>query len=376
MRFTWLAGAAIAAISTLSPVVGAQLQALSPSERADGASTSVVDAEVALIGDVGQSKQLESLLRELLTRHGVHPRFSARERLDESELLELPSGAGSGHARVWITVPSRQLARLYFADPELQRYLVREVPLRDGLDELGRERIAQVVESATLALLQGAPSLSREEVRSALRTHSGPPTEPPVERPRPAASLPDPGSRARWQARVGSTYQGQWAGAELGLLHGPGLRLGAQYGKPSGAGWLGSVWGQLRFRRRVELPEIGVDVQTAAFRLLLGRLWPLADRVALATLLGGGVDRVNNVPWTPADSSVARGPRRTYTAPWLRGELGVEWNIESIVARAAVTGDLSLYDTHYDLVRDGREERVFSPWWLRPGVEVGIIARF
>ena len=52
----------------------------------------------------------------------------------------------------------------------------------------------------------------------------------------------------------------QWAGAELGLFHGPGFRFGMQYGKPNGLSWLGSVWGQLRFRRRVELPEVGVDV--------------------------------------------------------------------------------------------------------------------
>ena len=77
-----------------------------------------------------------------------------------------------------------------------------------------------------------------------------------------------------------------------------------------------------------------------------------------------------------ADSSVALGQRRTYTTPWLRAELGAEWALDSIVARAAVTGDVSLYDTHYDLVRGGSQERIFSPWWLRPGVEVGMLARF
>jgi hypothetical protein len=332
MRITWPTWAAIGAslvaarVAIAEPLLpAAQVRAaLAPSAGQDRALTRSVDAEVALVGDVRESTALVSLLRELLTRRDVHPHFFARRRLVESELLEPLSHAESGRARAWITVPSRRLARLCFADPELQRYLVREVPLRDGLDELGRERIAQVVETATLALLQGAEGLSRAEVRTALRIHSRPPEEPPATPPQPKPSSPDPGPRPELHARIGLAYHGQWSGNELGLLHGPGLRVGADYGIPGASAWLLGVSGQLRFRRRIELPEVGVDVQTAAVRLLLGRLGPLADRVAMVTLLGPGGDWVNNVPRPVGGSSVVLAKRRGHVTPWIRGEFGVE----------------------------------------------------
>jgi len=60
-----------------------------------------------------------------------------------------------------LDLQGRDAARLYFRAPDGKGFLVRDVPLGSGLDALGRESIAQVVEASLVSLLHSGAGLSR-----------------------------------------------------------------------------------------------------------------------------------------------------------------------------------------------------------------------
>ena len=68
----------------------------------------------------------------------------------------------------WVTLETGQLARLYFVTVRGQEaaYLLRDLVLENGVDELGAERIAQVVSSSIQVLAAGRGQTRREDSRA------------------------------------------------------------------------------------------------------------------------------------------------------------------------------------------------------------------
>ena len=151
--------------------------------RSDAATTATdalrETAVVVLVGDARSSSELVFVISELLLRQNVQPQFVPAQRFSPRELLD----AGAGDTRVWvyIALAGPQRARLYFRGSLGQRVMLRELALRAGLDEVGRELIARVVEGATGALLHSQEGLSRAEAEVEVARSAPPDPEPPAE---------------------------------------------------------------------------------------------------------------------------------------------------------------------------------------------------
>jgi hypothetical protein len=339
-----------------------------------------VRAEVVLAGSQAQSPSLVELLTTVLAQHGVTPTFLSRQRWADSDLLDDDPDRDRTRTRIWIAVPTSTLARLYFADPQLRHYLVREVALRDGLDELGRERIAQVVESSTLALLGGARGMSRDEVRTTLRRQAETTPRASQRKPEPPRTRDQararPGGRLGPDGFVGASYFGQWTARGLGLAHGPGLRLGLKLDSSRDASWLAAAVLERPWALVHEAPEIRVRLQSTKVAMLLGWSQRLPAQTSFIAQLGGGAEFTRISPTAVSGTDVAPAPRRTNATLWLRSELGIQWSRAAWAFMLAATGELSLDDTHYDIERDGARDLLFATPPLRPGALAAIVYEF
>jgi hypothetical protein len=65
-------------------------------------------------------------------------------------------------------------------------------------------------------------------------------------------------------------------------------------------------------------------------------------------------------------------PETSDTTVWLRAELGVERRFGLVHLGLSLLIDVSSLDTHYDVTRAGRAERLVTPWRVRPGVRVAV----
>ena len=323
--------------------------------------------ELVLVGQA-DSQALAELVQATLAREGVASRLSRARALREADLLERPDATGGAPPRIWVDLVTVELARLYFADAHLGRYLVRDVPLRSGLDELGRERIAQVIETSTLALLSGEAAMSREQFASSLQTleASSPPDTEVAPEPRPTES---PRSQ-RTGPTLGVAYQSYWSGPELGLLHGPALRVGLRRDLARGA-FLATLVVAPSFPQLHQERGVEVRVQSTALRLLLGTTSPLRRDWSWVAVGGGGVSLSQISPHV-VDEDWSEKPARTNVTPWLQAELGVSWELSRLMLSTAFSSQLSLVDTHYDHVRGNEPERLFTPWVWQPGGVVGL----
>ena len=305
---------------------------------------------------------------------------------------------------VWITVPAPHHARLYFVvvQPGVaeQRFLWREVELTQGLDEIGEERIAQVVHTSALALWEGSVSSPRAELEQQLEVPwtgpvadngattppagvqppgSGPdataapgeasPTSPTARQPSESRHLPpDDDGRVGIVVRgeVGLGYALATRG-EGGIAHGPelALELLASQGRWAGGGFVSAQY--------LVPTEVGQALQmtVAGGRLRVGGALqaPIADRLAVETVIHGGVDVVRSRATSTAAVQALGASSELLPAVGMR--VGVRLPASGGVGVAlAATLDVELLDTHYDLERRGQIRREIDPREVQPGFVV------
>jgi hypothetical protein len=141
------------------------LQALSRGARAQEHEHEPLAAEVVLVGVSEDSDQLARVIADLLRVRKIRTRFERRTELTERDLT---AHRGSRDPTVWILFPRLATVRLVFGDYARQLFIVRDIPLPQGLDELGRESVGQIVESSLLALLHGVSGASSADAQAAL----------------------------------------------------------------------------------------------------------------------------------------------------------------------------------------------------------------
>ena len=151
---------ALCLASLVTQVVFAAPSGESGSSRSDDARALVV-----LVGEAAKSDKLTAVLSELLERERVALEFERKSRFRPSALL----ASSGGDSRVWVFISStKRVAKLYFRGPFGNRFLLRKLELQNGLDEVGRELIAQVVETSILTLLRSEAGLSREQMKAGI----------------------------------------------------------------------------------------------------------------------------------------------------------------------------------------------------------------
>ena len=324
--------------------------------------------------------------------------------LDQERLL----ASAPGEVSVWVVPLAPDRALVTFSStieqgpppgPLPARHLVREVRLRNGLDDLGMERLASVIHSAFVALREGAEGFEREQAERELaaagllptasnpsQTEPFPPPQPPPVSPAPsleprpsdsagpppvasgAASKPG----ASWLVAAG--YGGRARGSE-GLAHGPSLTLGAQLpGVLSPIDLLLS--GQFLFRSTFEAGSLDASVQTSVLRAQAGLEPRLSRSLRGLLLIGAGVDAAqirSSVGASLASEETARiEPRRAGTQWRGAGQvvMGLWWSSGLLDLGLSTELTFLLGDVHYSLSAKGREQRLATPWLVQPGLSV------
>jgi hypothetical protein len=324
-------------------------------------------AEIVLVGDVQGSQALTLVVSELLEREGVAATFTGASHFAPEALLAAPDS--DRRVLVFITLPTKLVAKLYLRGPLGQRFLLRELRLRSGLDELGCESIAQVVAASTQVLLRTDAGLDRAAAQAGLREAESPapPTPPPPE-PAPVESRAAPKSvrLGYWLAARG--FWG-WTGAAMRSRFGGGLELALSE----------RLHKKLLLRQRLVFEQLAkqtlspqdltVDVRTSALRLGLD---VARTRGPHAFVLGvaAGVDLVHIRPTGARDESWELADAGVDVLPVLRAELRYEWTVKRLLLGCAASADVSLANNHYEVQEGEQRETVARPWPVTPGLSV------
>jgi hypothetical protein len=244
-----------------------------------------------------------------------------------------PTGDAAVH--VWVTLSGSSLARLYFSSDRGAAggatYFLRELRLESGLDEIGAEHVAEVLNLSTLAFLEGQAHSAREELEQTLRAEpAAEPTSPatkPSPPPKPAAPpapVPPPAAaRSRADARVWSARVGYAASyrADEGTWHGPSaafeLLLWRKFGLRAVAL---SALPTERSLTPLELRFYG-----AAFAVAPSLRHALGAGVELAWFLGPALEVVRYAPTRSSSADYRAGAAATEGRPALAGGVGASW---------------------------------------------------
>ena len=184
----------------------------------------------------------------------------------ETELVLSPPPDGAVY--VWVTLRRDDEARLYFATAMVDAapaYSVRDVKLESGLDEVGAERLAQIVHLSAVALFEGRGEHERSQVARILDEEPVAPAAPvvapaPASQPSPPAVSPPvapaaPPAAVAPRAAVAPPAQGTPAiehrsfefgfgyavspHSDEGVWHGPALHAGLDLLAAHGASGVG-----------------------------------------------------------------------------------------------------------------------------------------
>ena len=340
-----------------------------------------------LVGPAGKSDELASVLSELVGRDGIALELERHRTFHASALL---SGS-EGDSRVWVfvTVPERHVAKLFFRGPLGRRFLLRRLALKSGLDELGRELIAQVVETSAVALLRSEVGVSREEVRADLSAEGERDEEGREEEvgardtsrsehvgAEGGAGEPVDGSGGRGPLELAIAARGvaKWAGGDLGLGHGPGLEATLALRRARGLIVGSRVEAELDLGQHLETN--GLDAVVSATSLRAG-LDVGTSAGASAFTLGvlAGVDLTRIAPKASTEQTLVPAPESTGTVPVIRLEARYELTLGALRVTTGLFVDASLKDTSYDVQDASGEHRVAAPWPVHPGLALTLGGR-
>lgn len=348
--------------------------------------------QITLVGQAAPTQDLRSLLVEWLGSASSRVTVRRKVTLEPDEVVGASSS--DNELSVWLVVVSERLARIYFVDAREGRFLVRDVPLRNALDELGRERVAQVLATAGQAFVEHRLSSTVQQVAESFATplHEATPeraesrapsdsaaigrTRPSMpslplrqdESTRPATPVAtaDASSGSGVGMRGGAFYGVAWKGPE-GLGHGPGILVAVGN---RGAGWRwalsAKVQYQLPYRTRSERVE--VRLQTTALRVGVSAEAPMSRLFAWGFEVGAGLDDVDYegrpLPGQSLTVSRAGSDTRAVASFSTRGVLTPGHPRIALELGATVP----LVDTHYDIALDGERYVEITAWRVQPGL--------
>jgi len=317
--------------------------------------------QIFLAADPEERAALEPLLRELIAPLGVTLTFGRLRRV-EAEHVAAPD-AGAGHAAVvFIDAHESRRATLYLVDPRHDRVYVRSVPRPHGGEELAREELAHILETALEGLLGG-------ETIGVPRSTAFPKSRPaPATPPAPA---PPPGP----ELEFGLLYEAQYLSHEVLLTHGPVLAAGLGLERKR---LRFGLWATAQYRQplHAQTELLSARFEGGALRLLLTLDARLGERAFLRAGLGGGLDIVSVSPETRDPDRAEPEAARVLSFGVARAALGVGIELSAHFALLAlVAADVDPSETRYVFSTRHGDEAVLTPATLRPAALFGLSFR-
>ena len=255
--------------------------------------------------------------------------------------------------------------------------MLRELSLRAGLDEVGRELIARVVEGATAALLHSQEGLSRDQAEADLARSEPAPVEPPAGTAVDRTAVP----ADRTPAVAATAGPRRWLLGLRLLAEHTGDDLGARFGIGFEVGWVALAHGFPRVRVRLA-SETGLAqaIESDAVDASLF-VWPVRVGADVGAVSGAhgvwlgaapGIDLVRIAPARAHDPSLTLSDPEIAVVGAARAELRYELTLDQLQLSLGAVLDYAFARSHYDVIADGMRERVATPWQARPGALVGL----
>lgn len=327
-----------------------------PTEMAAPARARV---RVRLVGPLSRDATLRDRIQSWFDPNAYEVLLQGATYLDPNQVLAPESGL---LVEAWITERSGKSLRLYFASFDAKthktRYLLRDISLERGLDEVAAEELAQTVHLSASALVEGELVTAREQVEESLREAPAP--APPAATPRAAvsppatvaASAPAPPNGAPMLELHGALGYAAALRGDEGLAHGPRLR-----GAVRGANLGGFLRLNAVVPHRVTRSELDLDLYGGAATVAVSYGVALSPTVRLEGFVGPQLELVRyraaahaNNGFTPVAAATEWRPELTLGAMFSFGRS----------PRVVLVPELSvaLTDTHYEAARGVVRETV------------------
>ncbi|HVV16457.1 MAG TPA: hypothetical protein VHH90_04570 [Polyangia bacterium] len=351
--------------------------------------------EITLIADTPCAPRLREVLAEQVAGLAAEVVWSCRPRIEEGEPFRSAPG-GRTAVRIWIDVATEEEARITLEDERSERFVVRRIPLPNGMDEVGREEIGQVVRSATSAILRGpGETVTRAEAQATLSSWA---THAPVKVPsRNAPAQPAP-VRVATAAKTPPAAGLETAGRQQpeGRTTRPLFEIGPAWSLESFSHEIHvvqeialaasvvastrpvSAWAEAGYRLPASYHTDPVGVSLGATSLRLGVTFERrgSRRSSFGVGLGGGLNRITFAP-SEAAASVDAAPEGRFFTATVRLLLAADLRLRPHLALGIrLFCDVSTANVHYD-VRNvgGGDRRVLTAFGVTPGLTLAFAWR-
>jgi len=347
---------------------------------AEAAAPSVV--QIVVTGEAHTTNALEQLVRELVAELPVRLEWSGSRAIDPRQVLAQHANERRVLVRAWVDLSDANRAKIYVANGDSERFIVRFVPEPNGYDAVAREALGQIVESSIAAFVaRGDAGISREDAvqkvahenPSNLAVIAQPPPEKLHEQPRPRSV----GAPSNPLLDLGLAYQGALIDSSKTLQHGGALILGTSLAATaSGPRFVLRASAGYRAKARLDDEKIGLGLSAEMARLAVGLEGDATRRLALGALVGGGLDVVSVEPVARSAATRAHASARN-VEPFLSLMGTVKLRLTSGLALGLALGaELDLSHPAYGVEGASGLTPVFTPWLVRPTVVLGLFAGF
>lgn len=328
--------------------------------------------EVAVVGNFVNGETVSARVASWFTGQGVPTQTRLAPALSAVTVFAPTEALG---VRLWILLSTPTTARLFFAvqeGPELPpRFLVQDVELRSGLDELGLERLAQVAYFSATAAWDGSAASSRQDVEQGLRPNAAPEVAQAraAGKPQPKPSAPPllAPPKPYWHYVGGFSYETKLHGDE-GTFIGTGTHGGI--GRRSGQNDLSA---RLVFEvgfvpHRIRKSGVTLKPNIIDWGLMLGAKHTLAGGFSFGVELGASLALISHrLPFNNQWRDLPRDSLKF--TPKLKAGLGCGWEWGSVKLGLFATAEVPLVDDDYVVQSNqtGEHRTLLSPWPIQPG---------
>ena len=346
---------------------------------ADAAIPSVV--QIVVTGETRTTSALEQLVRELVAGLPVQLEWSGSRAIDPRQVLARHADDRRVLVRAWVDLSDAKRAKIYVANGESERFIVRFVPEPNGYDAVAREALGQIVESSIAAFVaRDDAGISREDAvqkvadedPASVDVVAQPPPQKLREQPRPRSvrAAPSP------LLDLGLVYQGALLDSSKTLQHGGALILGTAFAAAIGPRFVLRASVGYRAKARLDDEKIGLHLSAETARLAAGLEGNATRRLALGALVGGGLDVVSVEPVARSAATRAHASSRN-VEPFLSLMGTVKLRLTSGLALLLALGtELDLSHPSYGVEGASGLTPVFTPSVVRPTVVLGLFTGF
>ena len=309
-------------------------------------------------------------LEDLLSRRGLAARYRQLAAVERDEVLRPATEAPCALACIWIDLGVAKAARafVYISATASAQVVIRSLPLPDGVDEVAREEVAQIVATSVEALQAGRPlpvatSTADAPLAKTVRAPAPPPVAPP---------------RTLWLAGLGGGAAHESAARFALPLASASLVVAAERDRLAPALWL-SVGA---FTNDAAAPELAVRFHGGELAALGAIATPATAggarrRVVARVGVGPGLElRASSASAAAGATDVTVDGARLDPSAFVRAAARLEVRLfDGVGLFVAAACDARVLNRRYTIERDGVTETLYRPDLLRPSLVVGLDAR-